>query len=155
MMNANSTSAHNQKDFFDAFLGHIDDPHPHAAHSGPVPISEVLNTNIRAGQYLSQANMQQQPMQNGVGMDVLEGLMAMQDTRGGGGPSNALPNASQPTPQMLMEHQMRLNQLQQLYQLQTQIFQQQVRFLSHCVRLGRGNPNDGAADLAGMAHLRC
>ncbi|EKM57545.1 uncharacterized protein PHACADRAFT_251234 [Phanerochaete carnosa HHB-10118-sp] len=40
------------------------------------------------------------------------------------------PTQQQPTPQMLMEHQMRLNQLQQLYQLQTQIFQQQIELLS-------------------------
>lgn len=121
MMTANSTSAHNQKDFFDAFLGHLDN----AQHSDHVSISDLLDANIRTGQYLS-SNMQQQPMQNGVSIDVLEGLMAMQDNRGGQPNSLPSPTQPQPTPQMLMEHQMRLNQLQQLYQLQTQIFQQQV-----------------------------
>ena len=117
MLPANSASAHN-KDFFDAF---IVDSGEHAS------VSDLLHANIRVGTFLSSdANMQQQPMQNNVGMDVLEGLMAMQDNRGG--QPNAMSTTGQPTPQMLMEHQMRLNQLQQLYQLQTQIFQQQVRF---------------------------
>lgn len=56
--------------------------------------------------------------------------MAMQDNRAGQSNALASPTQPQPTPQMLMEHQMRLNQLQQLYQLQTQIFQQQIELLS-------------------------
>lgn len=68
-------------------------------------------------------NSQQQSIPNGgVNMDVLEGLMSMQER---GGQSVVAAGVQQP-PQMLMEQQMRLNQLQQLYQLQTQIFQQQV-----------------------------
>ena len=118
MMDANMGSAHN-KDFFDDFI--VNAPRP-AAHGDPVSLSELLDTTSRAGQLLS--SMQQQPMPNGVDMNVLEGLMAMQDNRGG--QSNAMTSTSQPTPQVLMEQQMRLNQLQQLYQLQTQIFQQQV-----------------------------
>ncbi|KIP04746.1 hypothetical protein PHLGIDRAFT_14993 [Phlebiopsis gigantea 11061_1 CR5-6] len=127
-MNANiSASAHNQKDFFDSFLAHIDDPHSPASVGQP-SISDLVHTNIRVAGYLSNAvDMQQQPMQN-VGMDVLEGLMAMQDNRGA--QSNNLPAPGQPAPQLLMEQQMRLNQLQQLYQLQTQIFQQQIELLS-------------------------
>ena len=125
MMNANH-SAHNQHkqggDFFDGFLTHLDNPHTPTTPTGPVSVSELLNTNVRAGQYI--ASMQQQQLQNGVSMDVLEGLMGMQDNRGG--QSGTLSNSGQPTPQMLVEQQMRLNQLQQLYQLQTQIFQQQV-----------------------------
>ena len=141
MMNANvSASAHNQKDFFDSFLVHIDDPHS-PAHGGQPSISDLLHTNIRAAEYLSHAaDMQQQPMQN-VGMDVLEGLMAMQDNRGA--QSNSLPASGQPAPQLLMEQQMRLNQLQQLYQLQTQIFQQQVRFYS--IRPGCSNQRGSRA----------
>ena len=131
MMDANHASAHN-KDFFDDYI--VNAPRP-AAHGSQVSVSELLDTNIRAGQFLN--NMQQQPMQNGVGMDVLEGLMAMQDNRAGQSNAIASPTQGQPTPQMLMEHQMRLNQLQQLYQLQTQIFQQQVRFCSQSVRLQR------------------
>lgn len=131
MMNANNASAHN-KDFFDDFIVNAHRP---AAHGGQVSLPELLDTNIRAEQYLN--NMQQQPMQNGVGMDVLEGLMAMQDNRTGQSNAITSPTQSQPTPQMLMEHQMRLNQLQQLYQLQTQIFQQQVRSCSQSFRLQR------------------
>lgn len=117
MMPANPIGAHNQKDFFDAF---IVDNNEH------ISVSDLLHTNIRVANFLSSdPGTQQQSMQNGVGIDVLEGLMAMQDNRGG--QPNVMSNSSQPSPQMLMEHQMRLNQLQQLYQLQTQIFQQQVR----------------------------
>ncbi|GJE85212.1 hypothetical protein PsYK624_012900 [Phanerochaete sordida] len=124
MMNANNPSAHN-KDFFDDFIVNAPRPVP---HNTPVSIPELLETNIRTGQYLS--DMQQQPMQNGVDMNVLEGLMAMQDNRGGQSNPIASPTQAQPAPQLLVEHQMRLNQLQQLYQLQTQIFQQQIELLS-------------------------
>jgi hypothetical protein len=122
-MNANA-SAHNHPkpqgvtDFFDGFLVHLDDAHPPTVPTGSLSAPDILHTHVRTAQYLS--NMQQ----NGVGMDVLEGLMVMQDGRGG--QSAPIQGSQQPSPQMLMEQQMRLNQLQQLYQLQTQIFQQQV-----------------------------
>ncbi|KAJ3523010.1 hypothetical protein NM688_g8793 [Phlebia brevispora] len=121
MMDAES-SAHNHKDFLNAFF-QPDQP-PSRRHS--IPAADI---------YLSQESQQQSALMNpqqqgmpspGVGMDVLEGLMGMQE-RGG---QPGVPAGGQPTPQMLMEHQMRLNQLQQLYQLQTQIFQQQVRHSS-------------------------
>ena len=66
-------------------------------------------------------NLQQQ-----VSMDMLENLLAMQDpaSQGGGHQGHGQSSA---TPQALLEHQLRLNQLQQLQQLQNQIFQQQVR----------------------------
>lgn len=132
-MNANSSAHCNQKDFYNAYL-HTDHPpssiHPSRAHTPS--LQEIFEMNG--------INMQQ----NGqaVPMDVLENLMANPQA-GAGGPSS-LPvqgssNGSQPSQQVLLEHQMRLNQLQQLYQLQTQIFQQQVSASSHLTP-GNGNP---------------
>jgi hypothetical protein len=67
-----------------------------------------------------------------VGMDVLDNLMSNPSpgTAGASSISTSAAPASQSNQQMLVEQQMRLNQLQQLYQLQTQIFQQQVSVLT-------------------------
>jgi hypothetical protein len=70
-----------------------------------------LNTNISNAQ---------------VNMDLLGNLMTAQGIEGQPNP------AQQYTPQLLLEQQFKLTQLQQLLQLQNQIFQQQVR-LSYAV----------------------
>lgn len=71
-------------------------------------------------------------------MDLLGNLMAMQGAQGlqgaqgmqgVDGQQNSTPTQSssaQYNPQMLLEHQFKLTQLQQLQQLQNQIFQQQA-----------------------------
>jgi hypothetical protein len=61
-----------------------------------------------------------------VNMDLLGNLMTAQGIEGQPNPSQ------QYTPQLLLEQQFKLTQLQQLLQLQNQIFQQQVR-LSYAV----------------------
>ena len=79
--------------------------------------ADIFQGNVSGGG----APPQFQPPLGGmqVSMDVLESFMAIQDAGSG-----------QPTsPQVLMEQQLRLSQLQQLQQLQNQIFQQQVRVL--------------------------
>lgn len=57
-------------------------------------------------------------------MELLGNLMAMQGIEGQPGSNHQQP---QYTPQLLLEQQFKLSQLQQLQQLQHQIFQQQVR----------------------------
>lgn len=88
----------------------------------------------------------QQQQSGGIDMDLLGSLMAMQGVEHQGqntmhqAMSPPLPaynptsqqqqntaNNSNPTPASLLEQQFKLNQLQQLQQLQNQIFQQQVR----------------------------
>jgi hypothetical protein len=59
-------------------------------------------------------------------MELLGNLMAMQGIEGQPGPNHQHP---QYTPQLLLEQQFKLTQLQQLQQLQHQIFQQQVSLL--------------------------
>ena len=122
MMNADA-SAHNHKDFLNAFFTQ-DQPPPRRQSLPATDLFSPHSAHEVPHQLVQMNSQQQQSMQNGgVSMDVLEGLMGLQDRNGqqvvasGGGPQ---------TSQMLMEQQMRLNQLQQLYQLQTQIFQQQV-----------------------------
>ncbi|PCH35201.1 hypothetical protein WOLCODRAFT_139798 [Wolfiporia cocos MD-104 SS10] len=61
-----------------------------------------------------------------IGMDAFQNLMNGQD----GTVSHGLPSQPQTTSQLLLEQQMRLNQLQQLQQLQNHIFQQQLELLS-------------------------
>ncbi|THH00854.1 hypothetical protein EW026_g1739 [Hermanssonia centrifuga] len=119
-------SAHNHKDFLDAFF---QQEQPPSHNQSSIDSSDIFQTASASssGHHSSLGNMQQQSMSNnGLGMDVLEGLMGMQE-RGG---QSGMSSGAQPTPQMLVEQQMRLNQLQQLYQLQTQIFQQQIELLS-------------------------
>ena len=120
MMNAGA-SAHNKE--FLAFF-HQDQPPPRRLSLPSPDLFSPHSVQEVQHQLVQMNSQQQQAMQSGtVNMDVLEGLMGLQDRNGqqvvasGGGPQ---------TSQMLMEQQMRLNQLQQLYQLQTQIFQQQV-----------------------------
>lgn len=81
--------------------------------------------NPDANQHPSMMNLQQQHMSS-AGLDVLE-LMALQERAGQS--SVGAQNGQPTTPQMLLEQQVRLNQLQQLQQLQNQIFQQQVRLI--------------------------
>lgn len=119
MMDAQA-SAHNHKDFFDAFLCHHDDSQPPSSSASSVADIDLLEQS-------SQLVAMQQAMPNGVDMNMLEGLMALQDGRGQSAAMQGGGGQSQQVPQVLVEQQMRLNQLQQLYQLQTQIFQQQVR----------------------------
>jgi hypothetical protein len=59
-------------------------------------------------------------------MELLGNLMAMQGIEGQPGSNHQQP---QYTPQLLLEQQFKLTQLQQLQQLQHQIFQQQVSSL--------------------------
>lgn len=119
MMDAES-SAHNHKDFLNAFF-QPDQPLPARRHS--ITAADLYLAEEAEHQEALMNNQSQNLSNGGVGMDVLEGLIVMQE-RGG---QQIVAGGTQPSPQMLMEHQMRLNQLQQLYQLQTQIFQQQVR----------------------------
>lgn len=120
-MNAES-SAHNHKDYLNAFF----EPEQPPVRRQSLPAPDIFHSHLEPDPHHHSAlmNPQQQSLPSGgVSMDVLEGLMNMQD-RGG---QSVVQGGTQPSPQILMEHQMRLNQLQQLYQLQTQIFQQQVR----------------------------
>ncbi|KAI0346673.1 hypothetical protein BDW22DRAFT_791683 [Trametopsis cervina] len=123
MMNAEASAHGNQKDFYNTYLHPDHSPHslnPSRSHSPS--IHEILEMN----------GMNIQQNSPGVNMDVLDNLMASASSGAGGPSSMPVPSGSgsQPTQQMLVEHQMRLNQLQQLYQLQTQIFQQQIEILS-------------------------
>nr|UBR88887.1 transcription factor bHLH4 [Ganoderma lucidum] len=76
-------------------------------------------------------NFQQQlgNLQQQVNMEMFESLLAMQDPQAQTSQhqGHSTPGAN---PQALLEHQLRLNQLQQLQQLQNQIFQQQLELLS-------------------------
>ena len=98
--------------------------------AGACDSGDIFNGNAPSGsQSQQQMNFTQQQLgnlQQQVSMDMLENLLAMQDpaSQGGGHQGHGQSSA---TPQALLEHQLRLNQLQQLQQLQNQIFQQQVR----------------------------
>lgn len=79
------------------------------------------------------ANMQPQ-----LNMDLLGNLMSMQGVESqsqannnGGIPTSPHQTQSQYNPQLLLEQQFKLTQLQQLQQLQNQIFQQQARKRFH------------------------
>ncbi|CAL1699268.1 unnamed protein product [Somion occarium] len=119
-----SSAAHDQhqKDFLNAFFqsetgGELDQRgrEPDMFNNGNLSLPPMMN-------------LSQQTFSNPqASMDVLENLMAMQDRVG----QAAASQVGQPTtPQILLEQQMRLNQLQQLQQLQNQIFQQQIELLS-------------------------
>lgn len=58
---------------------------------------------------------------------MLENLLAMQDSSSSQSNQHQQHSPASPNPQALLEHQLRLNQLQQLQQLQNQIIQYQVR----------------------------
>ncbi|TFY53722.1 hypothetical protein EVJ58_g9291, partial [Rhodofomes roseus] len=60
------------------------------------------------------------------GSDALQHMIPSMDPS----QQQGISQPSQSTPQALLEHQFRLNQLQQLQQLQNQIFQQQLELLS-------------------------
>ena len=76
--------------------------------------------------------------QNQLAMSLLNNLLQMQglentmlnQQNSTPPPSSSSPNTTQPSynPQLLLEQQIKLTQLQQLQQLQNQIFQQQVLF---------------------------
>ncbi|KAI0696830.1 hypothetical protein BC835DRAFT_1340855 [Cytidiella melzeri] len=122
-MNAEVSAHGNQKDFYNAYL-HTD----HPPHSLTPPRAHT--PSLQELFEMSGMNMQQN--NPNVSMDVLDNLMANASPNAGGPssmPASAAPG-SQSNQQMLVEQQMRLNQLQQLYQLQTQIFQQQIELLS-------------------------
>ena len=79
--------------------------------------------------------------QNQLAMSLLNNLLQMQglentmlnQQNSTPPPSSSSPNTTQPSynPQLLLEQQIKLTQLQQLQQLQNQIFQQQVVFFPH------------------------
>ena len=98
--------------------------------SGARDGGDIFNGNAPSSsqpqQQLSFSQQQLGNLQQQVSMEMLENLLAMQDpaAQGGGHQGHGQSSA---TPQALLEHQLRLNQLQQLQQLQNQIFQQQVR----------------------------
>lgn len=120
-MNGDSSAHCHQPDLCSAFL-HTDPPLPPS-----LPPSRARTPSLQDLFEMNGINIQQTP--SNVTMDVLDNLMA-NATSGAGGPPSSMPasaaSSSQSNQQMLVEQQMRLNQLQQLYQLQTQIFQQQV-----------------------------
>ncbi|KAH9947552.1 hypothetical protein B0H21DRAFT_738534 [Amylocystis lapponica] len=106
-MHPDSAQDHHQKDFMQHFFQGDANRDADLFHNAPAPPQQF------------------QPMQ--VSMEVLESFMAMQD---GGAGQGGLSQQPAPSPQALMEQQLRLNQLQQLQQLQNQIFQQQMELLS-------------------------
>lgn len=129
-MNDDSSAHRKQKDFYNAYLHTAPSPHSLTSSRAQTPsLQELFEMN---GMGIPQNNAN-------VGMDVLDNLMST-PSPGSGGPSSMSTSAaasSQSNQQMLVEQQMRLNQLQQLYQLQTQIFQQQVSALNFPSATGR------------------
>jgi len=99
---------HHQKDFMSLFP-----PEQRQSNDGTHPI--FYNP--------SPAQQQTMPMPNSPTIDILGTLMQMQGLE-----SQATPPAISPAfqSQSLLEQQFKLSQLQQLQQLQNQIFQQQV-----------------------------
>ena len=102
--------------------------HPYYPQDPSRDAPDIFNGNTQGSQSQQQMNFQQQlgNLQQQVNMEMLENLLAMQDPQAQANQhqGHSAPGAS---PQALLEHQLRLNQLQQLQQLQNQIFQQQVR----------------------------
>lgn len=141
---------HHQKDFLTSFFP-PDQSHPeHDQHTRDLDMyhDSMNSMNSGSNQHPSMMNLQQQQhMQNPpVGLDMLE-LMAMQERTGQTSPGGQ--SGSQATPQMLLEQQVRLNQLQQLQQLQNQIFQQQVRLISITPALRWGSRTRGQTSANG------
>ena len=101
--------------------------HPFYPQDGHRDAGDIFNGAPSGSQPQGQMNYQQAVgnLQQ-VNMEMLENLLAMQDPQAQANQhqGHSAPGAS---PQALLEHQLRLNQLQQLQQLQNQIFQQQVR----------------------------
>ncbi|KAI0090395.1 hypothetical protein BDY19DRAFT_939991 [Irpex rosettiformis] len=125
MMNVDSSAQCNQKNFYNNTYTHADQP-SHSLHSSRAHTPTLQDLFDMNGLDMQQSN------QN-VSMDVLDNLMANASSNSNNGSSpmsTSTASGSQPNQQALIEQQMRLNQLQQLYQLQTQIFQQQIELLS-------------------------
>ena len=119
MMNADSSAQCNQKDFYNAYTQADQLPHSLTSSRAHTPsLQEIFDMN----------GLNMHSNSQNVGMDVLDNLMA--NTPSNSNDSSSMPapavTGPQPSQQALIEQQMKLNQLQQLYQLQTQIFQQQV-----------------------------
>lgn len=120
-----------QKDFLSTFFSNNNEPNHH-----PDPTQQQHQQHhpqqhgLFNGSALTLPNMLAHPMHAANGapteMDLIGSFMAMQgiDTQSALSPSAQ----SSYNPQMLLEQQFKLNQLQQLQQLQNQIFQQQVRW---------------------------
>lgn len=133
-MNAGSNQTHDQhqKDFLNPFFT-SESSTPSSEHDhqrSRAPPQDIFQGNITTttAPHPSLMSMQQQQHQHSinpsnVGMDVLESMIAMQERAVQASGSQGVTTT---TPQMLLEQQVRLNQLQQLQQLQNQIFQQQV-----------------------------
>ena len=101
--------------------------HPFYPQDASRDAGDIFN-GAPPGSQPQQMNFQQQlgTLQQQVNMDMLENILAMQDPQGQANQHGGH-QAAGANPQTLLEHQLRLNQLQQLQQLQNQIFQQQVR----------------------------
>lgn len=113
--------------------------HPFYPQDPSRDTGDIFNGNAQGSQPQQQINFQQQlgNLQQQVNMEMFESLLALQDPQAQTSQhqGHSTPGAN---PQALLEHQLRLNQLQQLQQLQNQIFQQQVRsWFSYSWRRGR------------------
>ena len=127
MMNADSSAQCNQKDFYNAYTQADQLPHSLTSSRAHTPsLQEIFDMN----------GLNMHSNSQNVGMDVLDNLMANTPSNSNGSSSMPAPAVTgpQPSQQALIEQQMKLNQLQQLYQLQTQIFQQQVSALISLLR---------------------
>ncbi|KAH9933066.1 uncharacterized protein B0H18DRAFT_985396 [Fomitopsis serialis] len=94
------------------------------------------------GNFSSQPSLPPMPTGMHFGSDALQHMMPSMDTSA---QQQGVQQSSQPTPQALLEQQFRLNQLQQLQQLQNQIFQQQLELLSSQNAFGGGQTLAGQA----------
>lgn len=114
---SSATHDQHQKDFLNAFF---------QSETGA-----DLDQRAREPDSMFHGNLPLPPMMNlpqHANIDMLENLMALQERAGQAAASAQVGQST--TPQMLLEQQMRLNHLQQLQQLQNQIFQQQVSCFS-------------------------
>lgn len=135
MMNSGSAASHGdqqQKDFLNSFFSsESSTPSSEHDHQGSRALPQdifqgnVITSTVPHPSLMSMQQQQQQSINSSHGgMDILESMIAMQERAVQ--VSNNSQGVHSATPQMLLEQQVRLTQLQQLQQLQNQIFQQQV-----------------------------
>lgn len=112
------------------------DNHIHSDSPPPPPSSPSPHMSVPQNQLAMSL------LNNLLQMQGLENTILNQQNTPGTTPPASSPNTAQPSynPQLLLEQQIKLTQLQQLQQLQNQIFQQQVTFFFPFVALDTYGP---------------
>ncbi|KII87598.1 hypothetical protein PLICRDRAFT_54681 [Plicaturopsis crispa FD-325 SS-3] len=142
-MDSDGQDLQQHKDFLSSFFPHELGNADHAEQR-LADVQQQLNNLFNGGQaHMLQDSVQHVNQENiQIQTEILGNMMAMQ---GVDGQQSLSPQSQYSSPQLLLEQQFKLNQLQQLQQLQNQIFQQQIALISGQTP---GSTPDGAREPA-------